>query len=130
MGGAGGAGGAPLTSKIAAPAAFDSAQGWEVQAAWLPPGQPLPYAGPKLTEEQADETSGKLAVPQIALVPGRDREYFAVWARGQVRKDDFHKYKEAVSVAFYPADVAPVAWGTWRLRTAGSPGRRRSIPTT
>ncbi|MFJ8650289.1 hypothetical protein ACIRNI_29810 [Streptomyces sp. NPDC093546] len=153
-GSTGGADGTPLKSKIAAPAAFDSAKGWEVQAAWLPPGQPFPYAvapkagkvafldkteqgyvlnvrdavsgkvlstskpwqAPKLTEEQADEESGKLAVPQIALVSGQDREYFAVWARGETRKDELHEYKEAVSVAFYPADasgqgVAPVGAG-------------------
>ncbi|MEU9124443.1 hypothetical protein AB0C96_32065 [Streptomyces sp. NPDC048506] len=153
-GGTGSAGGAPLSSKITAPAAFDAAKGWEIQAAWLPQGQPLPYAvshkagtvayldktgqgyvlnvreassgkvlstskpwrGPKLTEEQADEQSGKLAVPQIALVPGQDREYFAVWARGEARKDKLHEYKEVVSVAFYPADasgqgIAPAGTG-------------------
>lgn len=35
---------APLRSRIAAPAAFDSAKGWEIEAAWLPEGQPFPYA--------------------------------------------------------------------------------------
>src|SRR5690348_15745382 len=43
-GGAGGAGGVPLKSRITAPAAFDNAKGWEVEAGWLPQGQPLPYA--------------------------------------------------------------------------------------
>ncbi|WP_328946800.1 hypothetical protein OG259_40350 [Streptomyces sp. NBC_00250] len=144
-GGTGSTGGAALTSRIAAPAAFDAAKGWEVQAEWLPQGQPLPYAvsrkagtvafldkteqgyvlnvreaasgkvlstskpwqGPKLTEDQADEQSGALAVPQIALISGQDREYYAVWARGEARKDELHEYKEVVAVAFYPAD----AWG-------------------
>ncbi|WP_052865369.1 hypothetical protein [Streptomyces niger] len=133
-----------LQSKLTAPAAFDAAKGWEVEADWLPQGQPLPYAvsgksgvvayldktargyvlnvreassgklrsaskpwqGPKLTEEQSDEQSGKLAVPQIALIPGKDREYFAVWARGEARKDKLHEYKEVVSAAFYPADAS------------------------
>ncbi|MEU7387388.1 hypothetical protein [Streptomyces tanashiensis] len=142
--GAGGTGGAPLSSTIAAPAAFDTAKGWEVEAEWLPQGQPLPYAvsqkagtvatldktgpgyvltvreavsgkvlstskpwqGPKLTEEQADEQSGALAVPQIALISGRDREYFAVWARGEARKDELHEYKEVVGVAFHSADAS------------------------
>ncbi|MFD4321203.1 hypothetical protein [Streptomyces sp. NPDC058548] len=152
--GAGGTNSAPLSSTIAAPSAFDASAGWEVEAEWLPQGQPLPYAvsqkagtvahldktgqgyvltvreaasgkalstskpwqGPKPTEEQADETSGALAVPQIALISGRDREYFAVWARGEARKDELHEYKEVVSVAFYPAeasgkDMAPVGAG-------------------
>ncbi|CAM5436204.1 hypothetical protein STANM309S_04531 [Streptomyces tanashiensis] len=60
----------------------------------------------KLTEEQADEQSGALAVPQIALISGRDREYFAVWARGEARKDELHEYKEVVGVAFYSADAS------------------------
>ncbi|MCB8905486.1 MULTISPECIES: hypothetical protein [unclassified Streptomyces] len=143
-GDAGSADGAPLSSKIAAPSAFDTAKGWEVEAEWLPQGQPLPYAvsqkagtvahldktgqgyvlkvreaasgkvlstsrpwqGPKPTEKQADETSGALAVPQIALVSGLDREYFAVWARGEARSDELHEYKEVVAVAFYPADAS------------------------
>ncbi|MCF3135628.1 hypothetical protein [Streptomyces olivochromogenes] len=143
-GGTGGTSGVPLKSKIAAPAAFDSAKGWEAEADWLPQGQPLPYAvsgkgdlvayldkteqgyvlnvrvassgkvlstskpwkGPKLTEDQSDEQSGDLAVPQIALIPGTKRDYFAVWARGQARKDALHEYKEVISVAFYPADAS------------------------
>ncbi|MET9543569.1 hypothetical protein ABZY16_39815 [Streptomyces sp. NPDC006553] len=152
--GAGGADGAPLSSRIAAPSAFDTTKGWEVEAEWLPQGQPLPYAvsqkagtvahldktaqgyvlhvreaasgkvlstskpwqGPKPTAEQADEASGALAVPQIALISGRDREYFAVWARGEARKDELHEDKEVVAVAFYPAgasgrDMAPVGAG-------------------
>ncbi|MFJ9679806.1 hypothetical protein ACIRP2_17300 [Streptomyces sp. NPDC101194] len=143
-GGTGGTSGGPLKSRITAPAAFDSAKGWEVEADWLPQGQPLPYAvsgkgdsvayldkteqgyvlnvrgassgkvlstskpwkGPKLTEEQSDEQSGELAVPQIALIPGTERDYFAVWARGQERKDALHEYKEVISAAFYPADAS------------------------
>ncbi|MGW1117855.1 hypothetical protein ACWD5B_12210 [Streptomyces tanashiensis] len=65
-----------------------------------------PWQGPKLTEEQADEQHGALAVPQIALISGRDREYFAVWARGEARRDELHEYKEVVGVAFYPADAS------------------------
>ncbi|MFI2641695.1 hypothetical protein [Streptomyces sp. NPDC018610] len=153
-GGTGGTSGVPLKSKITAPAAFDGAKGWEVEAGWLPQGQPLPYAvsgkgdsvayldktaqgyvltvreassgkvlstskpwkGPKLTKEQSDEQSGALAVPQIALIPGTKRDYFAVWARGEARKDELHEYKEVISVAFYPADasgkdVSPVGAG-------------------
>ncbi|MFB6984823.1 hypothetical protein [Streptomyces sp. NPDC056304] len=156
--GAGGTGGVPLKSKMTAPAAFDSGKGWEVEADWLPQGQPLPYAvsgkghsvayldrteqgyvlnirdassgkvlstskpwkGPELTEKQGDaqssEQSGELAVPQIALISGTKRDYFAVWARGQARKDELHEYKEVISAAFYPADasgkdVAPVGSG-------------------
>ncbi|MGW0817339.1 hypothetical protein ACWD00_29620 [Streptomyces viridiviolaceus] len=135
---------APLESKITAPAAFDSAKGWEVKATWLPQGQPMPYAvsqkagaiayldkteqgyvlhireassgkllstskpwkGPKLTEGQAGEQTGELAVPQIALIPGQEREYFALWARGEARQDELHEYKEVVSVAFYPVDAS------------------------
>ncbi|WP_328307115.1 hypothetical protein OG432_02135 [Streptomyces sp. NBC_00442] len=153
--GSGGAAGAALTSKITAPAAFDTAKGWEIKADWLPQGQPLPYAvspgrdavgyldrtaqgyvlnvrdassgtalststpwkGPQLSEKQSRQPSSELAVPQIALVASGQREYFAVWALGQARKDELHESKEVVSVAFYPVDasgkgVAPAAEGT------------------
>ncbi|MFF8600225.1 hypothetical protein ACF06M_30560 [Streptomyces sp. NPDC015238] len=142
-GGAGEAAGPPPSVKLAAPAAFDAARGWEVKAGWLPQGQPLPFAvspragavayldkgpkgyvltvreaasgrvlatgrpwqGPELTEEQAREDSAVLAVPRIAVVAGRDRDYFAVWARGRARKDALHEYREVVAAAFYPADA-------------------------
>ena len=75
-----------------------------------------PWAAPKLTEEQSKEYTSALAVPRIALISGGDREYFAVWARGEQRKDELHDYKEALSAAFYPADasgkgVAPAGAG-------------------
>ncbi|MFI1656985.1 hypothetical protein ACH4ZU_19070 [Streptomyces sp. NPDC020472] len=136
--------GVALTSKITAPAAFDSGKGWEIKADWLPEGQPFPFAvspksgtvayldkteqgyvlsvreaasgkllstgkpwqAPKLTEEQSEDHTSVLAVPRISLITGGGREFFAVWARGEKRKDELHDFRQAVSAAFYPADAS------------------------
>ncbi|WP_236241966.1 hypothetical protein [Streptomyces sp. CC228A] len=79
-----------------------------------------PWKAPKLTEEQSEGQSRELAVPQITLIPGEQREYFAVWARGEARKDELHEYQDVVAAAFYPADasgenVAPLGTGNAEL---------------
>ncbi|MFI1714636.1 hypothetical protein [Streptomyces litmocidini] len=75
-----------------------------------------PWRAPKLTEEQSADHTSVLAVPRISLITGGGREFFAVWARGEKRKDELHDFRQAVSAAFYPADasgkdVAPAGSG-------------------
>ncbi|MGP8298677.1 hypothetical protein ACTPOK_12150 [Streptomyces inhibens] len=162
-GGANGASGVSLRSKVKAPAAFDSAKGWEVKADWVPDRQPFPYAvsatsgkvayldktprgyvlkvreassgkllsaskpwkAPDLTKEQRSGKDGKLTVPRVVLISGGDREYFAIWAHGEKRKDQLHDPKEVISAAFYPADasgedVAPSGSGDVEMSVTGS----------
>ncbi|MEU7036473.1 hypothetical protein ABZ958_22695 [Streptomyces sp. NPDC046237] len=65
-----------------------------------------PWQAPKLTEEQSADYASVLAVPRISLITGGEREFFAVWARGEKRKDELHDFQQAISAAFYPADAS------------------------
>ncbi|WNF28702.1 hypothetical protein RI138_18735 [Streptomyces sp. C11-1] len=65
-----------------------------------------PWQAPKLTEEQSADDTSALAVPRISLITGGEREFFAVWAHGEKRKDELHDFQQAISVAFYPADAS------------------------
>lgn len=143
-------------SKIEAPPAFDSTDGWEYQPTWVPGMQPLPVAAskkgdgavayldqtiegyvlrvreaasgdelwssepwqaPDLTKSQQESAldgDDWMTVPQVTLVSGGAKDYFAVFAYGEKRKDELHKAEEGVSVAFFPVEasgdsVAPVS---------------------